>query len=165
MKLIVCDTGPILQLKEIGLIDLLEKTGRVIIPEVVNSERSETDPTWREQKPSWIIIEKLPSSEKFRVDALCGSALLDIGEAEAISLAQSLKAHWFLTDDASARTFADVMGLEVHGTLGILLWAAAEGYLRHVEARDALKRLSHSSLWISRAILEEADKAIDKMFE
>lgn len=52
MKLIVCDTGPILHLKEIGLIDLLEKTGRVIIPEVVNSELSETDPTWREQKPS-----------------------------------------------------------------------------------------------------------------
>ena len=70
MKLIVCDTGPILHLREIGLIDLLKKTGRVIIPEVVNSELSETDPTWREQKPSWIIIEKLPSSKKFRVDAL-----------------------------------------------------------------------------------------------
>jgi predicted nucleic acid-binding protein len=163
MKIIVCNTGPILHLKEIGLLDLLKKAGRIIIPKLVDSERSEIDPLWRDQKPSWILVEKLPTSEDSKVNALCGSELLDIGEAEAIILAQCLKADWFLIDDTSARTFANLIGLEVHGTLGLVLWAAATGYLKYDEAKEALKRLSRSSLWISQTILEKANKALDEM--
>ena len=32
MKIVVCDTGPILRLSEAGILDLLEKTGRISIP-------------------------------------------------------------------------------------------------------------------------------------
>ncbi len=87
-----------------------------------------------------------------------------MGEAEAIILAQHLKADWFLTDDTSARTFANVIGLEVHGTLGVVLWAAAVGYLKYDEAKMAIEGLLKSSLWISHTILEKAYKALDEMF-
>ena len=74
------------------------------------------------------------------------SGLVEAGEAEAIALARQLSAAWFLTDDAAARVFATALGLEVHGSLGIVLWAAARKYLSREEAGAALDRLAHSSL-------------------
>jgi len=37
MKAIVCDTGPILHLKEAKLLELLQKAGRVYIPRMENN--------------------------------------------------------------------------------------------------------------------------------
>jgi len=52
------------------------------------------------------------------------AGLLHGGEAEPVALAIELKADWFLTDDAAARLLAESLGLEVHGSLGVILWAA-----------------------------------------
>jgi predicted nucleic acid-binding protein len=90
--------------------------------------------------------------------------LLDAGEAEAIALAQQLNANWFLTDDAAARILAASLGLEVHGSLGIVLWAAAMRYLSRGDAESALDRLAHSSLWLSVGVLAEARAALDRLF-
>ncbi|MBI5756761.1 MAG: DUF3368 domain-containing protein [Nitrospirae bacterium] len=49
----------------------------------------------------------------------------------------------------AARLFASLMGLEVHGSLGVVLWAAAAGHLTHAEAHAILNRLARSSFWIS----------------
>ena len=165
MKTVVCDTGPILHLMEIGLLDLLGKTGKVIIPKEVDIELSEINLSWKDQKPSWISVKRLPPSESANISALYNSGLLDIGEAEAIILAQHLKADWFLTGDTSARVFANVIGLEVHGTLGVLLWAAAIRYLQYDEAKVAIEKLRQSSLWISQTVLDRAHKALDEMFK
>jgi len=43
MKIVVCDTGPILHLREAGLLNLLERAGKVVIPKGVDSELSEID--------------------------------------------------------------------------------------------------------------------------
>lgn len=56
------------------------------------------------------------------------------------------------------------MELEVHGSLGVVLWAAAVGNLQHDEAKLAISRLVHSSLWISQTVLESAFKALDDIF-
>jgi predicted nucleic acid-binding protein len=89
--------------------------------------------------------------------------LLDAGEAEAIELARQLRAHWFLTDDASARLVAQSLGLEVHGSLGVVLWSAAAGRLPRAAAEDALDMLAHSSLWISPSVLAEAKAALNQL--
>jgi predicted nucleic acid-binding protein len=57
-----------------------------------------------------------------------------------------------------------LLGLEVHGSLGIVLKSAANGLLNYNEARNTLKRLSKTSLWISEKILLEAYEAIEIMF-
>jgi predicted nucleic acid-binding protein len=90
---------------------------------------------------------------------------LDAGEAEAIALAKQVAADWLLTDDAAARLFASALGVEVHGSLGILLWAAAAGHLDRIKAEAALSGLAASSLWISRRVLEEARSALQRVFE
>jgi len=89
---------------------------------------------------------------------------LDAGEAEAIALARQVQADWFLTDDAAARLFAQALGLEVHGSLGIILWAAAVGHLNRAAAEGALNRLAQSALWVSAKVLAEARSALDQLF-
>jgi len=91
--------------------------------------------------------------------------LLDSGEAEALALVNQIHADWFLTDDAAARLLAQSLNLEVHGSLGIVLWAAAVGHLSKGEAEQVLERLYHSSLWVSTRILAEARSALTSMFQ
>jgi predicted nucleic acid-binding protein len=69
-----------------------------------------------------------------------------------------------LTDDAAARLVAQQHGLEVHGSLGVILWGAASGHLVRTEAETSLEALSRSSLWISARILEEARTALRQIF-
>jgi predicted nucleic acid-binding protein len=47
-------------------------------------------------------------------------------------LALQKQSDWLLTDDAKARQLAESLGLEVHGSIGLLLWAVASG---HIESR------------------------------
>jgi predicted nucleic acid-binding protein len=90
--------------------------------------------------------------------------LLDPGEGEAIALARELKADWFLTDDAAARLFAQTLGIEVHGSLGVVLWAAATRHLDQARAEAALDRLFGTSLWISERVMDEARSALRQIF-
>jgi len=90
--------------------------------------------------------------------------LLHAGEAEAIALARQIRADWLVTDDAAARLFAQTLGIEVHGSLGIVLWAAATGRLNRPQAEAVLERLSRSSLWLSPRVLAEAKKALEKIY-
>ena len=88
-----------------------------------------------------------------------------MGEAEAIVLSKRLNPDWFLTDDTEARILANSMGIEVHGSLGVVLWSAAVGHLNYSESKKALDRLSKTSLWISKDILSQARNALKTMFE
>ena len=82
---------------------------------------------------------------------------------EAIVLAKSRAADWLLTDDAAARVIPMLLGMEVHGSLGVVLWAAAQTHISRYEAAAILDRLGVSSLWISPAILAEARHALDAL--
>ncbi len=165
VKTVVCDTGPILHLKEAGLLNLLTEIERVYIPKMVDAELTEIVSSWDDQKPSWIVVETLSETESSQAEVLYRLGLLGAGESEAIILAQRIKADWLLTDDTLARIFANKIGIEVHGSLGIVLWAAATEHLQYVEAKSAIGRLAQSSLWISQTILNEAYEALDKMFD
>jgi predicted nucleic acid-binding protein len=165
MNIIVCDTGPIIHLKEAGLLKLLQKAGKVFIPKMVDIELNEFDPQWKKQRPDWILVVPLSSNEIKQAESLVLSGLLDFGEAEAIILAKKLNPKWFLTDDTEARVLANSLGMEVHGSLGVVLWSAAVGHLSYVESKKALDRLSKTSLWISKDILLQAQEALKLMFE
>jgi predicted nucleic acid-binding protein len=165
MNPIVCDTGPILHLHEAGLLELLKKAGDIYIPKFVHFELKEQSPQWENKKPDWLLVESLSPEETSQAELLSASGLLDSGEAAAIILSKRLNAVWFLTDDTEARIFATLSGIEVHGSLGIVLWSAAVGHLNYDQSRSALDRLSKTSLWISKAVLSQAYQALDNIFE
>jgi predicted nucleic acid-binding protein len=158
------DTGPLLHLREAVLLMLLEQAGAIAIPPAVDNEMVQHVQEWHTGKPQWITVTLVRPPYATQAREWQQSGLLEAGEAEAIALARQLSAAWFLTDDAAARVFAASLGLEVHGSLGIVLWAAARKHLSREEAAAALDRLAHSSLWISARVLAEARAALDRLF-
>jgi predicted nucleic acid-binding protein len=150
-------------MSEAQVLTLLMQTGEVYIPRAVDLEMEQNDSLWPNARPPRIHVERLGTPYDEEATAWQQAGLLDAGEAEAIALARQVQADWFLTDDAAARLFAQALGLEVHGSLGIVLWAAAVGHLNRVAAEAALNRLAQSSLWVSANVLTEARSALDQL--
>lgn len=162
MRLVVADTGPILHLGEAGILDLLSHTGHVTIPPRVSVEVESF--TTGSALPTWIVMQ--PLDEPYQTEALHWqqAGLLHAGEAEAIALARQLSADWLLTDDTAARLFAQQQGLEVHGSLGVLLWAAEYRIIDKPAAESAFDKLAQSSLWLSSKALAHARTLLGKIF-
>lgn len=162
MRRLVADTGPILHLHEAALLDLLPLLGEIRIPSEVARELESLAMNW--QAPGWLHIEHLSDPANHEAQSWQSAGLLDVGEAAAFALARDIEADWFLTDDAAARLLAQAVGLEVHGSLGVILWAAATGHLDRQAAAMALDALARSSLWLSLRILNDAQTALDRLF-
>jgi predicted nucleic acid-binding protein len=164
LRRVVCDTGPLLHLREAGSLEVLREAGHILIPPRVESETAALDARWRRERLEWIEI--VPIEEPFQTQAYdwTRAGLLDAGEAEALALANQLQADWLLTDDTAARLLGLQRGLEVHGSLGVVLWAAATGHFDQQTAEGALDALSRSSLWLSARILAEARDALRQIF-
>jgi predicted nucleic acid-binding protein len=143
---------------------LLALAGEVSIPLAVDLEMLVHQQDWQHQRPAWIIIQRLELPYNTAAAQWQHAGLLHGGEAAAVALAQQLHANWFLTDDTAARVFAQSLGLEVHGSLGIVLWAAAMGHLQRAEAERTLDRLAQSSLWVSARVLAAAKTALEQLY-
>lgn len=162
MRIVVCDAGPIIHLHESGILFLLKHVGEIFLPRSVSIEVfavTNIADSW----PEWLQVVQLDSSELKEAETWAKVGDLHRGEAEAFVLARTKKANWLLTDDSAARIFASLFGLEVHGTLGVVLWNVAHKHLSRNEAERALDNLEQSSLWLSAKIFDEARKTIIDM--
>ncbi len=102
--------------------------------------------------PDWLKLQPLSPVAQQRAIGWQQAGLLHAGEAEALALALELQPGWFLTDDAAARLMAESLGLEAHGSLGVVLWTAAQRLVGTVEAEANLAALEKSSLWMSSRV-------------
>ena len=116
------------------------------------------------QWPEWLQVVKLSSNEQNEASVWQAAGGLHAGEAETLALARQKRADWFLTDDAATRLFVSLLGMEVHGSLGIILWNAAHSHIDRKETEKALERLEQSSLWLSERIYQEARRALDDIY-
>jgi len=160
MKRLVADTGPVLHLHEADALHLLPLIGEIFLPPLVAAElRSRISVL-----PKWAKVQALSSSAQQRALEWRRAGLLHGGEAEALALARESKAGWFLTDDAAARLMAESLNVEVHGSIGVVLWAAANGLVKKPGAESFLTGLEKSSLWMSLKVRVEARAALEKLF-
>lgn len=163
-RIIVCDTGPLLHLNEAGAIHLLGLAGNVLIPPAIATDFKRN--ARKRRLPISIKFQQLNQTASDQISEWVDKEIVDTGEAEAIGLALQLKCDWFLTDDTQARKFAESLGLEVHGSVGLLLWAVAVGHIEgRQQAHGLLDGLIRSSLWISERVIEEAAKAIHELLQ
>ena len=126
-RIIVCDTGPLLHLSEAGAAHLLSLAGNVLIPPRVATEFEANAQGWN--PPQWVQVVALEKSGQRKAEAWMRTEHIHSGEAEAIGLALQEHADWLLTDDAKARQFGESLGLEVHGSIAVLLWSIAAGHM------------------------------------
>lgn len=95
----------------------------------------------------WVHVEEVPSSSMLttlKID-------LDDGEAEAIALAFEHQAELLLMDERKGRAKAKALGLEITGTIGVLLLARAKGV--EVDLRSELEQLREHGFRISEKLL------------
>lgn len=104
-------------------------------------------------KSSWLKVEEVTDIEKPKL-----LYELDRGEAEVIILAKEKKIKEVLIDEKVARMQAKILGLEVIGTLGLLLMAKKKGLLS--EIKPLIEKMLQRGIWIRsetvKGILEEA---------
>ena len=161
-RIIVCDTGPLIHLCEANMIHLLKLAGGILIPPAVAAEFRRNLPN--EILPEGVRVHEVTPRFSSRATQWIQKDEIDVGEAEAIALALQQRSDWLLTDDAQARQFAERLGLEVHGSIGLLLWAVASGFVENREqAHRMLNGLKRSTLWISERVVAEATAAIDEL--
>jgi predicted nucleic acid-binding protein len=152
--IIVSDTSPISNLAAIAQLKLLQQLyGNVVIPtavyqEIINS--GDTDPAVLAIKSvNWIQTLSITNTELFQT--LQNN--LDIGEAEAITLAVELNAHRLIVDERKGRKEAIRLGLRVTGILGILLAAKQQGLVSHIQ--PLLDDLIANGFWIREELYAE----------
>ena len=148
---IVADSSPLIGLARIGQLDLLRRFAhRVIVPPAVWDETSRYDaPGAKEvQATEWLTIEEPPDPDK--VASL--SIVVDRGEAEAISLAQSIRGSLLLVDDSRARRVAHRLGVRLVGTVGLLRRAKNAGWIS--ELRPLLESLQRNGIYIRQKLID-----------
>jgi len=148
---VVSNTTPLNYLILIGQADILHKLYElVLIPEAVFNELSTASTPqpvreWIANKPAWLELRKASEAPPG------GMEEIQIGERQAIALAQVIHPEFVLLDDRRARQIAKQRGLRVVGTLGILTRAAQSGLI-NLEA--ALERLRRTNFRVSLGLLE-----------
>jgi uncharacterized protein len=136
MLAVVCDSTPLVYLSKLGQFGLLRRVyDQVLVPPAVwlevamgGAEYAESGNLKAAISEGWILIE--PPKE---LDRLIGSFPKELGrgEMEAIALAREKRAV-LVTDDSLGRAAAESLGLEVTGTIGVLLRAKQHGQLTAV---------------------------------
>jgi len=79
---------------------------------------------------------------------------VDKGEAEMITLAEEMNAEAVLIDDLKARKIAKLRGLNVIGTIGVLLDAKEKGVIK--ELKPLLDELIEKRIRIRRELYDHA---------
>ena len=144
----VSDAGPILHLSEIDALKSLRAFQSVFIPPEVAEETKKS-----ELEGTNVQIVTLSPAAKNMAGMLIARYSIDLGEAEAISLATAISIQLFLTDDLAARNAAKELNLESHGTLGIILRAFREKIFSKQEAIAKIENAhTNSSIFLTRTL-------------
>ena len=151
-RLVVADTGPLIHLSQAGALSLLELTGEVLVPEAVleELERGPTD------------ISGLEFSVE-QVDTDIGSAYphLDSGETAALVVCTERNAI-LLTDDLDARNTAGEEEIEVHGSVGVVLYGYSQGAISEDAAKRTLRELKQdTNRYLSTPLIEHAIELVE----
>lgn len=150
----VSNTTPLNYLVLIGRAEILSSLYElVVIPGAVFAELTSAHAPnlvrdWTLRKPDWLRVQETPNVPDSTLDEI------QIGEREAIILAQQIRSDFGFLDDRKARQLAQKRGLNVVGTLGILTTATKKGL---INLHDALDDLKKTNFRVSLSLLESLD--------
>ena len=121
----IADTSALIALEKINLLDVLSKIySEIILPEAVISEFG---------TPA-INCYSVRKVESPLVKLLCDNLNLGKGESEVIALSKDTGVR-IIIDDLKARKIAETLGLNIAGTIGILLKAEKLGLIESAYAK------------------------------
>ena len=156
----ISNTSPLLYLYRIGAINWLPKLfDEVWMPKAVKDEllagRGKGYDVPNPEDYPWLnaVDSKSTPSEWLALD-------LGAGEIAAMALALENPSRIVLLDDMLARRTAQAAGLQVWGTLKILLEAKSHGLVDKIE--PYVTKLSESGMWVSSEVKQRILKLAGK---
>lgn len=163
--IVVSDTTPLITLLKVNHIDLLRLYfGEVQIPKAVFDELT-SDKRFlleAEQIRSSDFIRVVELNDEKTVNVLRRATGLDLGESEAIVLSDEIKADLLLMDEAKGRDVAKQMGLNIMGTIGLLMASYQSGIISAEDIRDCIDIIRTSGRHISEKYLNMLTEMIKK---
>lgn len=156
--IVVSDTTPLISLMKIGQLELINKLfGEIQIPDAVFNELVLNSKFTNESKQikESDFIHKVSVTDIKSVELLRRSTGLDAGESEAIILSDMLGADLLLMDEVKGRQVAKQMGINLMGTVGLLLIAYQEEYLSKEDILDCIDILKNNGRHISNKLYEQ----------
>lgn len=151
---VICNATPLINFAAIARLDILQATfDQIVIPQAVYDETTGLGFSgtpfvlqaiasgWLQVRPVATIASTIPAE-------------LDDGEREAIALAIEISERRILLDEREARQVAQGLGLQVMGTLGILLLAKSNQTIAQV--KPILDRMMNvAQYWVSATLYEQ----------
>jgi predicted nucleic acid-binding protein len=164
--IVVSDTSAISNLIQIDQLSLLIKLfPEIVVPPTVYMEVMQlskfdipVDQFINAHSEGQIKIHGIvdPLDELFEL-----RSFLDEGEAEAIILAQEIKADWLLIDERLGRKAAAERGLSVIGLLGVLRLAKQENMVSYIKPLlNDLK--TKAGFWFSDKLYQEVLQSVNE---
>lgn len=151
---IVINTSPTIGLvAALGNLDVLQIYKRGLVPGEVADELL-VEKNGRFAATEFEAASWLDKQEHYQSIPLHLKNSLDIGEAGVIQCPLSNEIATVCIDETTGRRFARLNGLNVTGSIGILLRAKREGY--NISMQDAIDRMQSHSIWLSRNIIQIA---------
>jgi len=154
-QVVVCDAGPLIHLDELDCLDLLGDFPEVLVPEAVWREVLRHRPSALD-KGGAVLVRVAPSREQATplLRGLFETMSLHRGEQEALALATKHEDALLLTDDTAARLAAGILGIGVHGTIGMLIRSIRRAQRTKGQVLDLLRAIPvKSTLHLKRSLL------------
>jgi len=152
MHKVVVNATPIISLCHIDQLHLLKKLyGEILIPEAVYYEISaKHDSITKEEidkSLDWVHVCRI--SNELARDFF--KSQLHAGEVEVMILGKEVEATLLIIDDKNAKRHAKYLQFAVTGTLGVLLKAKKEGYIRAV--KPLIEKLFFNGIFLDDRII------------
>jgi predicted nucleic acid-binding protein len=159
-RVIIVNTTPLIALSAAGCIEALPLLyERVFVPREVAEEI-------RAGGAQALGVRELLETPKLEVQvehsaipAYLANAL-DRGEAAVIATALAKGIRLVCIDETVGRRAARLAGLEITGSIGILIKAKRQGF--PVVVRDAIRRMRERGIWLSETVIHVALAAVNE---
>lgn len=146
LKTVIADTSCFILLKNINELDLLHETyGQIVTTPEIVAEYSMV-------LPDWVQVVAVLNSDKQQLLEL----QIDKGESSAIALAIETPNSNIILDDYKARKIAMQLGLDVTGTVGVIIKAKLKGIIPSI--KPILEKIRQTNFRLSADVENQALK-------
>jgi predicted nucleic acid-binding protein len=145
-KVVITDSSCFIILDKINALHILDNLFSVVIttPEIAAE--------YGQPLPEWVHIE----APKNIARKLQLNKLIDPGEASALALAYEIDCDYLILDDLEARKLAEKLGLQIKGTVGIIVLAKQQGIVQLI--KPYLEKIQLTNFRLSNKVVEKALK-------
>lgn len=154
--IIVADATPIITFLKIDRLDLLQKMyGTIKIPKAVFAELTSNEEYQVESEKikKYQFFDVIEVNDFSKTDLLMRATGLDLGESEALILADEIKADVLIMDEAHGRLVAKQMGFSITGSIGVLIAAYNANLITSDEIKKYVEIFKTNHRFISRTLL------------